>query len=126
MEPIMNTTTTRKNENLRLLDGGRSQIRGRRLGRRPGPVQLSAAQRELERDMRDIFVLLKTPDGVTPSRGIAAIICAEGTTPWRTFATRLQEAIDAGVARHLVREAAQRFVAWVDRQLELRDRGRAA
>lgn len=78
---------------LALIDGGRSQIRGRRLGRRPGQVPLSHAQRELERDMRDIFVVLKTPAGVTPSRGIAAIICADGTTPWRTFATRLQEAM---------------------------------
>lgn len=122
----MNHSPDRKNESLRLLDGGRSLIRGRRLGRRPGPVVLSQAQRELERDMKDIFVLLKTPAGATPSRGIAAIICAHGTTPWRTFATRLEEAIDAGVSRHLVREAAMRFVAWVDRQLEQRDRGWAA
>lgn len=118
----MDTSNIQKNEKLQLMIGGQSSIRGRRLGRRPGKSVLSHAARELEREMRDAFVLLKTPDGVTPSRGIASIICADGATPWRAFARRLEEAIDAGCDRQLVREVAARFVAWVDRRVAHLDR----
>lgn len=112
----------RKKGNLTLVTVSEpTQYRGRRRGRRPGPVLLSPAERELERRMRDRFIVMKGADGCTPSRGFAAIAQEDGATPWRTMGRRVLEALRAGARGWVVRGPAVEFLDWTDAQIAARD-----
>jgi hypothetical protein len=115
-----------KKGNLAVVRGGVSlPMRGRRIGRRPGPRVLSDAERQLERDMREVFVLLKNPSGTTPSRGVYAI-CSGDATPWRALGLRVLESLEHRCAPARVRAIGERFLAWIDQQIAAREFPRAA
>jgi hypothetical protein len=112
-----------KNGTLQVERGGQYPFRGRRKrGRRPGPRVLCEPERELERELRDAFVVIKGADGNTPSRGIAAICCGDAM-PWRALGLRCLEALWAGAPSDRILAVAERFLTWVRRQVAARDNG---
>lgn len=129
----MDGASNEENEkpDLQLIRGNRSpHLRGRRnrIGRPRGVRVLLEPERELERAMRDVFVVMKGVRGTTPSRGLYAIACGDAT-PWRALGLRCLEGIWDGVPDEKVLAVGEVFLAWLRTQVaerRLRRTGAAA
>lgn len=84
----------------------------RRWNRRPAATGFSTAEYDLDRDMHDLFTALVSVDGTVPSRAIQQVR-EHQQWPWRVFARRLREAVEAGVPTTQLYEITHRFNQYV-------------